>query len=111
MVEYSDRVTAILKATSDSTRRDILTLLCQQGACRVTELASHFEMSLNAVSKHIKVLESAGLVQRKTFGRVHMIEADLNDFKLIEQWFEQLTSIWSMRLGALKNFIGETEDE
>ena len=67
MVEYKseDQLSEVLKATSDTTRRAILTTLVQEGPSRVTDLAAYFDMSLNAVSKHIKVLEAAGLVDRK----------------------------------------------
>ena len=92
MVEYSQKISTILKAVSDSTRRSILTLLCQQGPSRITEVASHYCMSLNAVSKHIKALESAGLIKRTTIGRVHLIEADLEQFHLIKTWFSEMES-------------------
>jgi len=108
MVEYSQKISLILKSVSDVTRRSILTLLCQQGPCKVTDLAGHYRMSLNAVSKHIKILESTGLVKRTTIGRVHLIEADLTDFQLVEQWFNEMDSIWALRLHALGNLI-ETE--
>jgi DNA-binding transcriptional ArsR family regulator len=108
MVEYSNKLSLLLKAVSDVTRRSILTLLCQQGPRKVTELAGHYRMSLNAVSKHIKILESTGLVRRTTIGRVHLIEADLTDFQLVEQWFSEMDSIWGLRLKALGNLI-ETE--
>jgi len=64
MVErYDDSLLSeILKAAADPTRRAILTFLSQEGAMRVTDLAARFDMSLNAVSKHIKVLENAGLI-------------------------------------------------
>ena len=64
MVEYKseDQLSEVLKATSDTTRRAILTTLVQEGPSRVTDLAAYFDMSLNAVSKHIMVLEKAGLV-------------------------------------------------
>ena len=115
MVEYNQKMSLILKSVSDVTRRSILTLLCQQGPRRVTELAGHYRMSLNAVSKHIKILESTGLVRRTTIGRVHLIEADLTDFQLVEQWFNEMDSIWKLRLNALGNLIepetGEPTDE
>ena len=59
MVEYEDNkmLSELLKAISDSTRRSLLTRLCQQGPGRVTDLAKVYDMSLNAMSKHIKVLE------------------------------------------------------
>lgn len=103
MVEQNkdQRLSDILKAASDPTRRAILTLLVQQGAMRVTDLAACFEMSLNSVSKHIKVLEKADLVRRHTNWREHLIEANLDPIREIDAWFSQLRSIWDMRLEAL----------
>ena len=118
MVEYKneEKLSDILKATSDPTRRAILTMLVQQGALRVTELAKHYDMSLNSISKHIKVLEKAGLVSRRTIGRVHLIEAELAPIAEIENWFKNLKSIWALRLESLDALIGmpseqETDDE
>jgi len=100
-----DDLSRILKAVGDTTRRHILTLLVQEGAMRVTALAAHFDMSLNAVSKHIKVLEEAGLVTRQTLGREHFLTAALEPLRLTEGWFEQLKSIWDLRLTALENIL------
>ena len=111
MVEQSGvtkpELTAILKAVSDPTRRSLLTTLVQQGVSRVTDLALHYDMSLNAVSKHIKVLEAAGLVTRKTVGREHLIEANLDPIHEIDRWFQQLRSIWDLRLDKLENLLSE----
>ena len=95
----------ILKAVSDTTRRTILTLLCQQGTSRVTDLADCFDMSLNAVSKHIKVLEKAGLITRKTIGRTHWIEPQIEQVRWAENWFNQLKSIWELRLEKLDEIM------
>ena len=95
----------ILKAVGDTTRRYILTLLVQEGPLRVTALAAHFDMSLNSVSKHIKVLEEAGLVTRRTLGREHFIAAELEPLRMTEAWFAQLKSIWELRLAALENIL------
>lgn len=106
MVEHSkhnQQLSDVLKAASDPTRRSILTTLVQEGASRVTDLAAHYDMSLNSVSKHIKVLEGAGLVTRKTHGRVHLIEANLEPIGAIDRWFNGLRSIWDMRLDELEN--------
>ena len=105
-----DDLSRVLKAAGDTTRRRILTLLVQEGALRVTALAAHFDMSLNSVSKHIKVLEEAGLVTRRTMGREHFIAAELEPLKLTEAWFAQLKSIWDLRLAALENLL-VTKDE
>ncbi|MGR3661461.1 MAG: ArsR/SmtB family transcription factor, partial [Paracoccaceae bacterium] len=77
---------------------------------RVTDLAAHYEMSLNSVSKHIKVLENAGLVNRKTIGRVHLIEANMAPVLEIDRWFSQLRSIWDIRLEALDNLLTKEPD-
>ena len=106
MVEQNKaRLSDILKAASDPTRRAILTLLAQEGPTRVTDLATHYEMSLNSVSKHIKVLEKAGLVTRRTIGRVHLIEANMEPVHEIDRWFNRLRSIWELRLDALNDLM------
>jgi len=107
MVEYeNDKIlTELLKAVSDTTRRSLLTQLCQQGASRVTDLADAYDMSLNAISKHIKVLERADLVTRKTIGRTHWIEANLERTDIAENWFKELKSIWELRLEKLDELM------
>lgn len=109
--ESPDPLTSILKAVSDPTRRALLTLLVQHGAVRVSDLAAHFDMSLNSVSKHIKVLEKAGLVSRRTSWREHLIEANLEPVHEIDRWFTQLRSIWAMRLEALDEILTEDTDD
>ena len=115
MVEYeNDKIlTQLLKAVGDTTRRCLLTQLCQQGASRVTDLADHYDMSLNAISKHLKVLEKAGLVSRKTIGRTHWIEANLKRVGLAENWFKELKSIWELRLEKLDEIMknGGTQND
>lgn len=109
MVEQNSdqNLSEILKAASDPTRRRVLTLLAQNGPLRVTELAGHFEMSLNSVSKHIKVLENAGLVSRRTEWREHLIEVQMGPLKAVDRWFADLRSIWALRLEALDEVINK----
>ncbi len=97
----------ILKVTSNITRRMILTTLVQEGPSRVTDLAKHYAMSLNAVSKHIKLLEAVGLISRKKIGREHYIEANLEPIKEIDKWFSNLRSIWVLQLEKLEKLILE----
>lgn len=106
MVEYKDQtLSEVLKAVSDATRRSLLTQLCQHGPTRVTDLAALYDMSLNATSKHIKVLEKAGLVFRTTIGRTHLIEANLENIRVIEAWLNELRSIWDIRLEKLNEIM------
>ena len=109
MVEYSneEKLSQLLKALSDTTRRELLTRLCQQGPTRVTDLAGHHAMSLNAISKHIKVLEAAGLVRRTTLGRTHLIEADLAQVELMSNWIDSLQSIWALSLEKLDQLLNK----
>lgn len=109
----SNALSDILKAASDPTRRAILSFLAQQGPMRVTDIHRQFDMSLNSVSKHIKVLERAGLVIRRTEWREHMIEVQMAPLSAIDDWFAGLRSIWELRLEALDTLItqGDTEDD
>ncbi|HBS26487.1 MAG TPA: transcriptional regulator [Gammaproteobacteria bacterium] len=123
MVEYNENdsgdrnlrdnaaLSELFKAVSDTTRRALLTQICQQGPSRVTDLANDYEMSLNAISKHIKVLEKAQLVTRTNIGRTHWIEADLGRVNKIENWFKALKSIWELRLNKLDELIGTGDKE
>ena len=112
MVEYIDdeKLSRLLKAVGDATRRALLTQLCQQGASRVTDLANYYEMSLNAISKHIKVLESAGLVKRTTIGRTHWIEADLGQVGVMDDWLQSLKSIWALRFDKLETILNQGDE-
>lgn len=103
----SDPLSLILKAASDPTRRAILTHLAQEGPTRVTDLAARFDASLNAVSKHIMVLERAGLVSRRTQWREHLIEVQMQPLAEIERWFKDLRGIWALRLDALDAILAK----
>ena len=115
MVERIDaqRLSDILKASSDPTRRAILTLLAQNGPLRVSDIHAQFDMSLNSVSKHIKVLERAGLVRRRTEWREHLIEVQMAPLSEIDRWFADLRSIWDLRLAALDTTLtqGDKDDD
>ena len=107
--EKNKILSEILKAVSDATRRSLLTQLCQDGPSRVTDLANRYDMSLNAISKHIKVLEKSGLVTRRTIGRTHWIEPEIDRVRLVENWFKNLKSIWELRLEKLDEIL-QTEE-
>ena len=101
----------VLKAASDPTRRAILTMLAQQGPLRVTDIHRQFELSLNAISKHIKMLERAGLVRRRTEWREHLIDVEMAPLAEVDRWFSSLRSIWELRLDALVQAISEEDTD
>jgi len=113
MVEYryTDENTfdATLMALADPTRRRILSSLAQ-GERRVTELAEPFDTSLNAISKHIKKLEAAGLVRRRRVGRDHFLSADPTPIHDAAAWFDAQRQFWNARLDRLEALLGEDAD-
>jgi DNA-binding transcriptional ArsR family regulator len=105
MGEYqTSRLDAVFSAIADPTRRAILARLGSADA-RVTDLANDFPISLNSTSKHIRILERAGLVRRTVSGREHLLT--LNGAPLAEaaQWIEHYSQFWTQRLAALESFV------
>ncbi|MPY91369.1 MAG: metalloregulator ArsR/SmtB family transcription factor [Luteitalea sp.] len=89
-----------LIALADPTRRAILQRL-SEGEARVTELAQPFAMSLNAVSKHIRILERARLVRRRRAGREHRLSFNQGPLDAAAAWIEARRALWTARLDAL----------
>jgi len=96
----ADPLDLLFYALSDPTRRRLLTALAGRPA-RVTDLARPFRMSLPAVSKHLKVLERAGLVSRSVRGRVHSITLAGEPMRQVELWLDPFRVYWDVRLRAL----------
>lgn len=94
-------------ALADPSRRAILRELAG-GERRVTELATPFPVSLNAVSKHVKVLERAGLVRRRVRGREHFIGLAPEPLREASGWIDQYRAFWEPRLDALEAFLDES---
>ncbi len=90
-----------MAALADPTRRAILQRL-SKGEARVTELARPFDMSLNAVSKHIKLLERAKLVRRRRAGRDHFLSVNPKPLNDAAAWIEKQRAFWTARLDALE---------
>lgn len=90
-----------LSALADPTRRAILAQLAC-GETRVTSVAAPFDISLNAVSKHIRVLERAGLVRRRIAGREHWLSFDPRPMDEALHWMESHRRFWTQRLDTLE---------
>lgn len=80
-----------------------------QGGARVTDIAAPLPMSLNAVSKHLKVLEQAGLVARRVQSRVHTIHLEERAFDAARQWMDRQEAFWKERLESLRDFMTAEE--
>ena len=94
----------VFSAVSDPTRRAILARLARSDA-RVTEVASEFPISLNSTSKHIRVLEGAGLVRRTVKGREHILSLDAAPLADALEWIEHYQQFWTDQLAALDAFV------
>ena len=103
MGEYK-QLDEVFAAVSDPTRRAIIARLSSAEA-RVTELASDFPISLNSTSKHIRVLERAGLVHRTVLGRDHVLSLNAAPLAEAAEWIEHYREFWTNRLAALDKFM------
>ncbi|HEV2356039.1 MAG TPA: metalloregulator ArsR/SmtB family transcription factor [bacterium] len=108
MVEYPHRtLDTVFAAVADPTRRAILDALAR-GPARITEIARPFPLSLNAVSKHVKILERAGLVRRDVVGREHYCHLDPRPLRRATAWLEHHRAFWEARLDALERHVAST---
>src|SRR3984957_19615305 len=105
-------LTAILDATfgalSDATRRGILAQLAL-GETSVSDLAAPYDMSLPAVSKHLRVLEDAGLVQRHKDGRVHRCRLAPEPMKGAAEWIAYYRHFWERQFDALEQYLADSQ--
>lgn len=97
-----------LIALADPTRRAILQRL-SRGEARVTELARPFSISLNSVSKHIRILERARLVRRRRAGREHLLSLNAAPLDEAAEWIETQRSAWKARLRALDALLSAAD--
>ena len=91
-------------AIADPTRRAILNVLAE-GETNVGSLAERFPISLNGVSKHVKVLERAGLVERSVQGREHRLRLNAGPLQEAAAWLEHYRKFWNERLDALEKYL------
>ncbi len=104
MVNHIEKLDDVFYALSDPTRREILGRLAT-GEATVKELASPFKMSLPAVSKHLKVLERAGLLIRQVEGRTHRISLQPEGLKSASEWVDHYRRFWEVQLDRLSAFL------
>ena len=101
-----DQLSSTFAALADPTRRAILARLAT-GECSVTELAEPFEMSMPAVSKHLRVLEKAGLIARRREAQWRPCRLEPGPLKDVADWAERYRSIWEQRFDRLEAFLHE----
>jgi DNA-binding transcriptional ArsR family regulator len=111
MVKYlTPALDATFAALSDATRRGILAQLAL-GETSVSDLAMPYKMSLPAVSKHLRVLERAKLVERRKHGRVHRCRLVAEPMKGAAEWIERYRKFWEQQFDSLARYLEESHNE
>jgi len=109
MVKYSDsELNKVFHALADTTRRGILARLAD-GDALVTELAEPFDMSLPAISKHLTVLEKAGLLHRHKDGRIRRCELTAGPLETAADWIKYYQQFWETRLDSLAEYLEKNQ--
>ncbi len=106
----ADQLSMTFAALADPTRRAILARLVS-GECSVTELAEPFDMSLPAVSKHLRVLERAGLIARGREAQWRPCRIDAGPLKEVADWAERYRHVWEGRLDRLDTYLKELQQK
>ncbi|MGC9941579.1 MAG: metalloregulator ArsR/SmtB family transcription factor [Verrucomicrobiota bacterium] len=111
MVKCSPRLLdRTFAALSDPTRRRILEHLAVGDRC-VTDLAQPYSMSLPAVSKHLRILENAGLVSRRRCGRVHTLKLEAKPMQQAQQWIEEYRRFWEESFDRLDEYLKKLQTQ
>ena len=99
------------QALADPSRRQIVALLREAEELKVTDIADAFSMSLNGVSKHLKVLERAGIVERRIDGREHWLRVRWEALQAPYEWLHFYRHFWGGRLDALVDYVTRKGDK
>ncbi|MEO9876956.1 MAG: metalloregulator ArsR/SmtB family transcription factor [Anderseniella sp.] len=97
-------------ALGDGTRRQIIALLAKNGACSANELRAPFDVAQPTISKHLKVLEKAGLVSREIDGRTHRFRLETMPMDEAEDWIEWHKAFWEGSLRRLDGYLKNMEE-
>jgi DNA-binding transcriptional ArsR family regulator len=106
----ADQLSTTFAALADPTRRAILARLAR-GECSVTELAEPFDMSMPAVSKHLRVLERAGLIARGREAQWRPCRIEAGPLKEVADWTERYRNLWEQRLDRLDKYLQQMKSK
>jgi DNA-binding transcriptional ArsR family regulator len=111
MAGKEQHLSVLFSALSDPTRRAILSRLAHEGEATISDLARPFTMSLPAISKHIRVLEQAGLLEREVRGREHRCRLQPRPLKDAVDWLAEYRQYWEGRLDALARYLESSPED
>jgi len=104
-----ERLDQVFKALADSSRRSIVAQLATRGALSVSEASEDLELSPAGVSKHLKVLEDAGVITRRLDGRRHLLSLESDRLLLAQDWIDRYRTTWTSSLERLARLAAELE--
>ena len=110
MARDEDKLSQTFAALSNATRRAILARLAE-GEATVNELAEPFDMSLPAISRHIRVLERAGLIEQGKKAQYRPCKLDPTPLKEVSNWAEQYRHIWEERFGQMDEYLQQIQQK
>lgn len=103
-VQYTEPLDRTFHALGDASRRAMLTMLARQSECTASELGEPFDFAQPTASRHIKVLEDAGLVSRRVEGRVHKFRLETRTMREAESWLSRHQDLWETSLDSLSQY-------
>jgi len=105
-----DKITRLFKAIADPTRRDIFhALIIATSALSITQISNQFDISRQGVTKHIKTLEKAGLVEIDSIGRERFCNAKVEPLKEVDKWLKFYSQFWGNSLDNLENYLNKKD--
>lgn len=108
-IQYQTPLDRTFHALGDGTRRKIISMLVEQGMCSAKQIQMPFNVAQPTISKHLKVLERAGLIKREIDGRSHNFELVKGKMSEAESWISRHTEFWNGALGQLEQHLKESE--
>ncbi len=110
-IQYQEPLDRTFHALGDGTRRAMLSMLAANGGLSANELRAPFKVAQPTISKHLKVLERAGLVKRDVRGRTHQFHLVLGPMDEAVDWLTRHRMFWEGTLDSLERFVGDQEGE
>lgn len=107
---HRDDLDRLFLALADASRREIVSALARSGALSVGEASASLDLSPAGITKHVKVLEDAGLVSRRLDGRRHVLSLEADRLLLAEDWIDRYRTLWSTSLNRLADLAKELEE-
>ncbi|MEM7461526.1 MAG: metalloregulator ArsR/SmtB family transcription factor [Pseudomonadota bacterium] len=110
-INYQTPLDRAFHALGDGTRRKMISMLANKGAMSAGELQAPFKVAQPTISKHLKVLETAGLIRREIDGRVHRFHLEAAPLHEAEDWIARHREFWAGTLSQLEDFVLEEHQE